>query len=188
MKKLALNSRNILYKVSNLEKKHKIVTYASLLFLTISTYFLRTENQNVKIKYATLQERSKGLKENMVIFNRNYEGFPLPVWQKVKRGKHFITQYVNPSYTSKFGHLFSYDTYAHIGKNNFDLFDKKHAQEYYEKDMAVAVTGEILHSKDGFINVDGKKAFMEVVKWRQIENNKDTLIYGMVKQFIEDSN
>lgn len=186
MKKLSIRSRKVLLKVANLEKKHKIITYASLLFLTASTYFLRTENQNVKIKYATLQERSKGLKENMVIFNRNYEGFPLPVWQKVKRGNQFIIQYVNPSYVDDFGHLFSYDTYAHIGKNNFDLFDKKHAQEYYEKDLAVAVSGQELNSVDEFINKEGKVAFFKVVKWRQIKNNKDTLVYGMVKEFIKE--
>lgn len=186
MKRVAIRSKKVFYKVSNLEKKHKIITYASLLFLTVSTYFLRTENQNVKIKYASLQERSKGLKENMVIFNRNYEGFPLPVWQKVKRGNRFIIQYVNPSYVDNFGHQFSYDMYAHIGKNDFDLFDKKHAQDYYEKDLAVAITGKQLNSVDEFIDKNDKLAYIKVVKWRQIKNNKDTLIYGMVKEFVKE--
>ena len=31
---------------------------------------------------------------------------------------------------------------------------------------------------------EGKKAYVKVVKWRQIKDNKDTLIYGMVKEFI----
>jgi hypothetical protein len=188
MRKLSIRSRRILFTVSNLEKKHKIITYASLLFLTVSTYFLRTENQNVKIKYATLEERSKGLKENMVIFNRNYENFPLPVWQKVKRGDKFIIQYVNSSYVDKLGHLFSYDKYAHIGKSNFDLFDKKHAQEYYEKDLAVAVSGQELNSVDEYLDKKGKAAFIKVVKWRQIRDKKDTLIYGMIKEFIQEKN
>ena len=186
MKKLAIKSKRILFSVSNLEKKHKIITYASLLFLTVSTYFLRTENQNVKIEYATLKERNLGLKQNMIIFNRNYEGFPLPVWQKVKRGNRFIIQYVNPEYINKMGHLFKYDAYAHIGKDNFDIYPKKYAQEYHDKDLAVAVTGEELNSKDEILDVDGKKAFVKVVKWRQINNKKDTLIYGMIKEFIKD--
>ena len=38
--------------------------------------------------------------------NSNYEKFPLPVWQKVKRGDEFIIQYINPEYVTKFGHLF----------------------------------------------------------------------------------
>ncbi len=185
MKKLALKSKRILFSVSNLEKKHKIITYASLLFLTISTYFLRTENQNVKIEYATLKERNLGLKQNMIIFNRNYEGFPLPVWQKVKRGNRFIIQYVNPMYVEKLGHLFKYDKYEHIGKSNFDMFPKKYAQDFHNKDLAVAVTGEVLHSVDEIYDKNGKKAFIKVLKWRQIRNNKDTLIYGIVKEFVK---
>ena len=58
MKKIGFRSKKILFSISNLEKKHKIITYASLLFLTVSTYFLRTENQNIKVNYATLQERN----------------------------------------------------------------------------------------------------------------------------------
>ena len=84
MRKLSFNSRKILFTVSNLERKHKVITYASLLFLTISTYFLRDENQKVKIDFAILKERNLNLKQNMIIFNRSYESFPLPVWQKVK--------------------------------------------------------------------------------------------------------
>ena len=186
MKKLAIRSKKILFSVSNLEKKHKIITYVSLLFLTVSTYFLRTENQNVKIEYATLKEKNLGLKQNMIIFNRNYEDFPLPVWQKVKRGNRFVIQYVNPEYIKKMGHLFEYDAYAHIGKDNFDIFPKKYAQEYNDKDLAVAITGEELNSIDEILDTEGKKAFVKVVKWRQISNNKDTLIYGMIKEFIKN--
>lgn len=186
MKKLAIKSKKLLFSVSNIEKKHKIITYASLLFLTISTYFLRTENQNVKVEYATLKERNLGLKQNMVIFNRNYEDFPLPVWQKVKRGNRFIFQYVNPEYVKKMGHLFKYDTYAHIGKNNFDIFPEKLAQDYHDKDLAVAITGDELKTKDEILDINRKQAYIEVVKWRQINNNKDTLVYGMIKEFIKN--
>lgn len=186
MNKLAFRSKKILFSVSNLEKKHKIITYASLLFLTVSTYFLRTENQNVKIEYATLKERNLGLKQNMIIFNRSYEDFPLPVWQKVKRGNRFIMQYVNPTYVDKMGHLFEYNAYAYIGKNNFDIFPKRLAQSYHDEDLAVAVTGETLTSKVEIIDTEGKKAFVKVQKWRQINNKKDTLIYGMIKEFIKN--
>jgi hypothetical protein len=185
MKKLTIRSKRILFSVSNLEKKHKVITYASLLFLTVSTYFLRTENQNVKIEYATLKEQNLGLKHNMIIFNRNYESFPLPVWQKVKRGNRFVIQYVNPEYVKKMGHLFEYDSYAHIGKDNFDIFPTKYAQEYHDKDLAVAITGEELNSIDEILDTEGKQAFVKVVKWRQINNDKDTLIYGMIKEFIK---
>lgn len=60
MNKLRVKSKQILFVFSDLEKKHKIITYASLLFLTISTYFLRTENENVKIESATLKEKNIG--------------------------------------------------------------------------------------------------------------------------------
>lgn len=185
MGKLSLKSKRVMFMLSNLEKKHKIITYASLLFLTISTYFLRTENQNVKIKYATLQEKSKGLKENMVIFNRNYEGFPLPIWQKVKRGNSYILQYANESFINQFGHNFNYNRYDIIGKSNFEYFSKSIAQQYYENDIAVALTGEVIVSTPEYIDKYDSIHKMKVVKWREIRNQKDTLVYGMVKEIIK---
>jgi hypothetical protein len=185
MKNLAIKSKEILFTVSNLEKKHKIITYASLLFLTISTYFLRTENQDIKINYATLEERNVNLKQNMIIFNRNYEGFPLPVWQKVKRGNEFILQYINPSYLTFLEKGRTTNAYDLIGKNNFELFPKKMAQMYYENDVAVAVTGKKLETIDEFIDTDGNTIELKVIKWRSIKDNKDTLIYGMVKEMVQ---
>lgn len=184
MNKIKIKPKNILLIVSNLEKKHKVITYASLLFLTVSTYFLRTENQRIKIDFASLKEKNTSLKQNMVLFNRNYENFPLPVWQKVKRGNEFIIQYVNPEYVKRLGHLFNYDPYEQIGKNNFENFGEKYGQKYYENDVAVAITGKELESIDETFDKDSIPMFVKVIKWRDINDNKDTLIYGMVKQFL----
>lgn len=184
MKKIGLRPKNLLFKLSNLEKKHKVITYASLLFLTVSTYFLRTENQTIKIDFAALQERSNNLKQNMIIFNRNYEGFPMPVWQKVKKKDKFIIQYVNPSYLEFFGYDFDYSQYNLMGKSNFDLFPKQIAQQYYENDVAVSVTGKKLETTEYFTDKSGKKLELKVIKWRDVKDNKDTLVYGMVKEIL----
>jgi hypothetical protein len=182
MKKLSFNSRKLLLVVSNLERKHKVITYASLLFLTISTYFLRTENQKVKIDFATLQERNLNLKQNMIIFNRSYEEFPLPVWQKVKRGDKFIMQYTNPSFVKEFGHLFNNNQYNVIGKNDFEVWPEKFAQTFYENDIAVSIMGKVLNTDEEFIDKSGKPIYAKVLKWRSIRDNRDTLVYGMVQR------
>lgn len=181
MNKLTIKSQQILSVVSNLEKKHKIITYVSLLFLTVSTYFLRSENQNVKIEYATIKERNLNLQKNMVIYNRSYEDFPLPVWQKVKRGDKFIIQYINPTYIQWFGQNFNYDRYNVIGKTNFEVFPKKIAQLFYEHDVAVAITGDVISDIENQTDIDGKNIKISVLKWRSIRNEKDTLVYGMVR-------
>ena len=181
MKNLPTILKRIIVSVSKLERNHKIITYSSLLFLTISAYFLRSNSERIKIEFATLEIRNSGMKENMFLFNKNYEKLPIAVWQKVKRGNQFIIQYVNPKYVSQFGHLFKYDKMAHVGKNNFELFPEKYAQEYNQKDLAVAITGDRLYSTDEVLDKEGNKAYVDVVKWRDIKDNKDTLIYGMVK-------
>lgn len=190
MRDIKKRSRNFLFIVSNLEKKHKVITYVSLLFLTVSTYFLRTENQKVKIDFATLKERNKSLTRNMVIFNRNYENFPQPVWQKIKQGNEFIMKYVNPEYVNRIGHLFNYDKYEQIGKNNFENFGPIYGQKYNEKDMSVSITGKELETIEETIDKDGKLIYVKSIKWRDINDNKDTLVYGMIKEFImpEDIN
>lgn len=188
MKKNIKKFRRILYLISNVEKRHKIITYCTLILLTALGYLLRNENKNVNVKSAILVESNLYLKEQMLLFNRSYENLPLPVWQKVKRGKYFIMQYVNPEYVKRFGHLFNYDPLAQIGKNNFELFPKKVAQEFYENDITVAITGEKLEVVGSIIGKDGKPLLGRTIKWREIRDNKDTLIYGMVKEILSNNN
>ena len=182
MKKIFKSS--LFLRIGVLEKKHKIVTYASLLFLTISTYFLRSENESIKIQYASIEERNINLKKNMLIFNSNYESFPLPVWQKVKRGNKFVTQYVNPVYVKLFGLNYENDKFELIGKTNFDLFPEKIAQKHYENDVAVSILGERLEAIEEFQDDAGNKMKIRIVKWRDIRDKKDTLVYGIVKEVI----
>jgi hypothetical protein len=184
MNKLSIKSQQILFAVSNLEKKHKIITYISLLFLTVSTYFLRSENQDVKIESATLKEKNIGLIQNLIIFNRSYEAFPLPIWQKVKRGDRFIINYINPEYLKVFGHNYNNSEYEIIGKSDFKLFPKKIAQLNYENDVAVSITGKTLNVFENIIDKDENIRKVKVVKWRSIKDNKDTLIYGMIKEVL----
>lgn len=175
---------NILVIVSNLEKKHKVITYASLLFLTVSTYFLRTENQRIKIDFETIKERNVNLKNNMVIFNRNYENFPFPVWQKIKKGDEFIMQYVNKEYVKNFGHLFNYDPFGQIGKSNYELYPEEFAKIYHDNDMAAALSGKEIETLESFLGKDNKLHHTKTLKWREIKDDRDTLIYGLVKDFI----
>lgn len=176
-------SKNFLVVVSNLEKKHKVITYASLLFLTVSTYFLRTENQRIKIDFDSIKERNKNLKNNMVIFNRNYENFPFPVWQKIKKGDEFIMQYINKEYIKRFGHLFNYDPFAQIGKNNYELYPVELADRYHKDDLLVAQSQDNIEVVDNTLDKNGKPLYAKTIKWREIKE-RDTLIYGIVKEFI----
>ena len=38
---------------------------------------------------------------------------------------------------------------------------------------------------DEFIDTDGNTIELKVIKWRSIKDNKDTLIYGMVKEMVQ---
>lgn len=186
MRTLRLRSIELLSFFSNLEKNHKIITYVSLLFLSVSAYFLRAGNEDMKVKYAALESRNQGLIESMAIYNHVYEDFPLPVFQKVKRGDEFIMQYVNKKYVQEAGHSFNYDKNAQIGKNNFELFPKKYAQKFYEIDIAVSITGEKFEAVEDFYDKEGNPIYAKVIKWREIKNKKDTLVYGMIKGFYKE--
>lgn len=186
------NKVHFFKKIWDLEIKYKIMTYCTLVFLSLKMYNLNADYKELNLAFthaqvqlATLKEINTSLVGNMIIFNRNYEDFPLPIWQKVKRNDKFIMQYVNPTYVNLFGFAFDYDQYAVVGKSNFDLFYKNLAQRYYENDITVSITGEPLeiieYSKDSL----GNQMKLKVLKWRSIKDKKDTLIYGMVKEVIE---
>ncbi|MDD7913461.1 hypothetical protein [Polaribacter ponticola] len=184
MKRIITKSRKILFSVSNLEKRHKVITYSSLIILTVIGYFLRTENKIVNIESAILTEKNFHLRGDMVVFNRSYENLPIPVWQKVKRGNRFVLQYVNPNYVNNFGHLINNNQFEVIGKSNFEAFTGNIAQSYYESDVAVAITGKTLESFHASVDKDGKLIKIKVLKWREIRDNKDTLVFGIIKEIL----
>lgn len=184
MEKKTKKKVNILAIVSGLEKKHKIITYSSLLFLTVSTYFVRTENQKIKVDFNNLKEINKGLENNMVIFNRSFENFPMPVWQKVKRGDRFIMTYFNPEYIKRIGHLFKYDQYEQIGKDNIENFGEKFGKRYNKNDIEVAEKGVEIETIEETVGKNNKPMFVKNIKWRVIDDNNDTLVYGMIKKFL----
>ena len=168
------------------EKRYKLITYVSLLSLTYSTINMRKDLMATKIELATVKQDKNNLLVNIVFFNRNYENFPLPIWQKVKRNDRFIMQYVNPDYVHKFGHLFNHNKYSLFGKTNYDIFEKTIADNYFKNDLKVALTGKAELTTEFAVDSLGRKLNLKVLKWRDIVDKKDTLIYGMVKDIFYD--
>ncbi len=167
--------------VAKVEKNHKLLTYISLAFLTSTSYFMKKDLIDTKEELASVRQINTSLVANMVIFNRNYENFPLAVWQKVKRGNKFIVQYVNPQYEKDFGHLFNNDKYSLFGKSNFEIYEDGIATNYYKNDVKVAISGKPLLIDEFSYDSIGRKINLKVLKWRDIRDKKDTLVYGMVK-------
>lgn len=180
-----------LKKLSEAEKNHKILTYISLLFLTINLYVLRKSDikktidienykNEVKVLKVNFENEVKALKVNLITYNRSFEDFPIPYWEKKKVGNQFVSQYFNPVYVDFFGHEFNYNRYNIIGKNNFQLgYSKDIAQRYYENDVAVAITGDDLYTTEFYKDSLGSVRKIDVLKWRKIIG-KDTLVPGMV--------
>ena len=168
------NKVNLLQRLWSLERKFKIFTYFGLIFLTFKTWNINQDynalNDNyiqLKVEFAKLETFNASLVSNMIIYNRNYEEFPLPVWQKVKRGDEFIIQYINPQYVSDFGHIFNDDQYALV-------------------DLKVANTGIVVDTTEYSLDEKGLPIKLRVLKWRDIKEKKDTLIYGMVKEILKN--
>ena len=82
------------------------------------------------------------------------------------------------------GHDFNNNEYEIMGKNDFELFPKNIAQLYYENDIAVSITGEDLNVVENIVDKHGNIRKAKVIKWRYIKDNKDTLIYGMIKELL----
>lgn len=175
-----------------IQKKYNLITYLGMLYLTITIYNLRTsleetqkKNSELAIKLTRSEEATKNLISNMVIYNRSFESFPLPIWEKVKRGKEFIVQYINPEYEKRYGHMFNNNRFNVIGKNNFELgYPDDIAQIYYENDILVSKTGMPHYSTEYILNEKGQKIDINVVKWRFI-NGSDISVYGMVLDYGE---
>jgi hypothetical protein len=140
---------------------------------------LRQKNEGLVARVARLETLNATLVSNMILYNRSFESFPMPIFQKLKRGNRFIAQYFNPAYVDLLGHNFEYDRYRYIGKSDYDYYPKRVADLYYNYDISVAFTGIPMKVKVAIKDSMQNKVNVEVMKWRQIRE-KDTLIYGMI--------
>lgn len=168
-------------KVSSLAKKYKTaLTYSGLIFLTVSNFFLRRDIIDLEVQLQELKSENKSLISDMVYFNRSFEDFPLPVWQKVKRDDEFVMQYVNKSYYQNYLQPRGFDRYDYMGSTDFDIYDFKTASLFYARDLSLAIDGDWQRFDESILDVESNSRInLDVIKWRIIER-KDTLIYGMV--------
>lgn len=180
------------HKVRRFCLKHKVFTYAGLLFLTIQNYQLRQQNNmntslidDLKVEITELKKDNNSFKDNMVFYNRGYESFPIPIWEKVKRGNNFVLQYLNPSYVLEFGHEFNYDRYSYIGKTDAMIYSKDVADKFFKADLKVALTGIPHRGVEYVYDKNQTKVKLDIIKWRVFERN-DTLVRGMSFRTIPD--
>ncbi|AXG71970.1 hypothetical protein KORDIASMS9_04228 [Kordia sp. SMS9] len=160
-------------------KKYRLFTYIPIVFLSISSFSLRNKNEVLVKRVVRLETVNEALVSNMILYNRRFETFPMPVFQKLKRSNQFIAQYFNPAYVNLLGHNFEYNRYKYIGKTDYDYYPKRVADLYYNFDVSVAFTGFPMKIKVTIKDSSNTNLNVEVMKWRQIRE-EDTLIYGMI--------
>lgn len=160
-------------------KRYRLFTYIPILVLSVSSFSLRQKNEGLVQRVARLETLNETLVSNMILYNRSFETFPMPIFQKLKRGNEFIAQYFNPAYVKLLGHNFGYNRYVYIGKTDYEYLPKREADLYYNYDISVAFTGIPMKIKVTIKDSLKNKLNVEVMKWRQIREN-DTLIYGMI--------
>jgi len=186
---MQLNSQEIktsFFKIVAFFKKWRLLTYGGLALLTYSNANLRSSHitmrndyNDLKTEFAVLQETNQELLRDMVLYNRSYEEFPLPIWQKVKRDMDFIAQYFNPAYEVEFFTPLGFTRFEKMGETDFDNFDYKTALIYYNRDLQMAIDGGSKLFSETYLDSQNVRKKVNVLKWRVIER-KDTLIYGMV--------
>ncbi|MAX71787.1 MAG: hypothetical protein CMC76_11945 [Flavobacteriaceae bacterium] len=157
-----------------------VLTYFGLITLTISNIFLRRDVIELELELQNIKNENQSLIADMVYFNRSFEDFPLPVWQKVKRDGKFVMQYVNKAYYERYLIPRGLDRYDYMGSTDFDIYDYKTATIFYARDLSLAIDGDWKRFDESILDAEtSERIKLDVFKWRIIER-KDTLIYGMV--------
>jgi len=174
-----MNLRPLIQSIKIYFNRYRVfLTYSGLLYLTAMNFVLRNDVVDLKVQLAELKAENQKLIADMVYFNRSFEDFPLPVWQKVKRKDKFVMQYVNGAYYEQYLKPNNLSRFDYMGNTDFDIYDYSTALQYYARDLQIALDGG--HKRfDEFITVKKKINKLDVIKWRVIER-RDTLIYGMI--------
>tara|TARA_R110002049_G_scaffold117597_1_gene271147 strand:+ start:434 stop:1021 length:588 start_codon:yes stop_codon:yes gene_type:complete len=185
-----MNKKTKLQKVVFFCKEYKVLTYASLLFLTITTNIIRKDYNDLQerfyqneTKLAQVEALNKSMVKGVVYYNNGLKFIPMASWKKKKVGSEFIGNFFNKTYVEIFGHQFGHNANNLIGRNNFQLgVPKSIAQRYYENDVAVAITGRPMLSQENYFDSIGRFRRIDAIKWRELRGI-DTLVNGMVLKF-----
>ncbi|MEX0274303.1 MAG: hypothetical protein AB3N16_07995 [Flavobacteriaceae bacterium] len=145
-----------------------------LALLTGANYYKDYEIKSHKAEMAYLR------KANEILVNQqNYAGLDinkleLSVWKKLKIGGDFVMVWLSSKYDSRFLQMFGIPANNYLGQTDYHIWPEKLADEFWEEDMQVALTGEDLYGIGN--SPDGKKLLIR--KWRVIEGNS-VYVMGM---------
>ena len=167
---------------------YRIVTF----FLIVQMHFMKMDVRDLSIenielhkttalfekKVVELESVNKSLLDNMVMYNRSFEDFPWYVWNKVKRGYNFYSNYYNLVYEEDIFFPFGTNRYQNLGRTNFQNAPLFIASVWHKNDMYVAMNGGHNVFLEPQLDTNGKVIYQNNLKWR-IKREKDTLIYGM---------
>lgn len=132
---------------------------------------LKKTNRELKLAYDALLD-------NMVLYNRSFEDFPLPVANKVKRGLNFYSNYYNIEYEREYFLKNNTNRYENVGRTDFNNAPFHIAKVWYDNDLEVALTGEKKVYSEPFLDSLNRMGRRKYFKWRKLRE-LDTLVYMM---------
>ena len=159
--------------------KWKLVTFIPMLVLSYNQYHLNKDYDNLHDKYIILEMTKKELISNMIVSNFDLDDIPLAISYKVKRGNNFINSYCNKAYEVNWLLKYGNTRTDFINKTVFDIYPKKEATIYNNRDLDIAKKGGYKMFMNKSVDTLGNEFFNYVKKWRKIKRN-DTLIGVLV--------
>ncbi len=134
------------------------------------------DSQN-KILFGVIQDvtdrkkAQEALRENEAFLNNMLETIPVPVFFKDNNGKYLG---VNKAFIS----LFGYTREQIIGKNVFNIYPLKLAEEYFARDSELILNGGLQVYESKFVSADGK--YHNVVIHKAVYENNQRETAGLI--------
>lgn len=153
----------------------------SIIYLGFGQYKQNQRIQDLQTENVELKKVNSEIIANQISSTRILDRIKKPIWQKAKRGRRYTMQVLNKPFEVRFLKPYGLDKYDYYGQTDYNIFPFNAAKQFNKGDSLASTSEESINYTETFMDSKGEKITVDVMKWREITVDKDTLIWGMIR-------
>lgn len=147
--------------------------------LLVQVFSLKTDIRKLEKENLELTKVNSSIIVNQIARSKLIDKIPKSIWYKVKKGNRYIFQLCNKHYENKWLKPKGYSRYDYYGYTDFQIYGFYAAKKFQYGDSLTANSSKPMELNESFTDDFGNDYDINVIKWREITEEQDTIVWGM---------